>query len=419
MTNDVHRQQRAGRLLIRRVCAAVFLFVIVSSAYAQNDFETIDEIATPAVLPPAFLRSANYEIDQISQAKDNFYHFYVTTDHGRYEIASRTMLRIRLHENSTITQLVAKLNRSGVSLNRSPAGRRGVASENVVDILSDPISTASQLLGNIQYNLKETFEPHDVEARINKEASGADLNPGPHERSAAAQLQVDVYSSNPALQTLLDSAAQSRSAGRFSDSISPLLRNIYAEMTFGSGVFSSRMMSLLKNTNSEDLNALVRDKLETIGIPAAVRIAFVTQPVFTPRTRLYFTAYLELLRDLDNVDWLVSAAISAATEVDALAYVNYVRMLAFYQLNARDLTQVVTEARFPTLATADRNAVLALPLAYLAWTPQVAAAADALHEVREAHDLDRFVVLLAGSPTGRTSTELAQREVEVRARYSF
>ena len=419
MKIDEHRRQPATLLIICRVCAVVCLFVIVSSACAQNDFDTIDDVATPAVLPPAFLRSANYEIDQISQAKDNFYHFYVTTDHGSYEIASRTMLRIRLHEISTITQLAAKLNRSDVTLNRSPAGRRGVASENVVDILSDPISTASQLLGNIQYNFEVTFEPHNLEARIDKESSGIDLNPGPHKRSAASQLQVDVYSSNPALQTLLDSAAQSRSAGRFSDSISPLLRNIYAEVAFGSGIFNTRMMSLLKNTNSKDLNALVTDKLESIGIPASVRIAFVTQPVFTPRTRLYFTAYLELLRDLENVDWLVSAAISAATEVDALAYVNYLRMLAFYQLNAGDLTQVVTEARFPTLATADRKAVLALPLDYLAWTPQVVAAADALHEVREAHDLDRFVVLLAGSPTGRTSSELAARKIEIRARYSF
>lgn len=409
----------AAHRISRSVCAVVWPLACIFPIYAQNSFETLDEVATPTILPPVFLRSANYEIDQVTRAKDNFYHFMVTTDHGAYEIASRTMLRIRLHEIATITQLAAKLNRQDVRLNRSPAGRRGVASENVVDILSDPISTATQLLGNIQYNLEETFERHDAATQDLSKSKGTNINPGPHKRSAAAQLQVDVYSSNPALQTLLDSLAQARSAGRFADSISPLVRNIYAEPAFDGGVFDTRMMSLIKNSSSEAMNALVRDKLERIGVPAAVRIAFVTQPVYTPRTRLFFTAYLELLSDLQNVDWLVSAAISAQTEADAVAYVNYLRMLAFYQLNAGDLTQVVTEARFPTLAMADRSAVLALPLDYLAWTPQVAEAADALHEVRESHELGRFVVLLAGSPTDRTTDELAARAVEIRARYSF
>ena len=422
-TNHIPRhslRQRDAFLLIPMVFTAVCSSAFIFPAYAQNDFESIDEVATSMVLPPAFLRSANYEINPISQASDNFYRFKVTTDHGVYEIASLTMLRIRLHEISTIIQLAAKLNRSDVTFDRSPGGRRGVASEYVADILSDPIRTASQLLGNIQYNLEETFvEPTGDESPRTRRASSTDFNPGPHKRSAAAQLRVDVYSSNPALQRLLEAAAESRSAGEFGDSISPLLRNTHAEIAFGSGVFDMRMVSLLKNKSSEDLNAVVNDKLKRIGIPAAVRIAFVIQPAFTPRTRLYFTAYLELLRDLDNVDWLVSAAISAQTEVDALAYVNYLRMLAFYQLNAGNLSQVVTEARFPTLATTERNAVLALPLDYLAWTAPVAAATDALIEVREAQELDQFIILLAGSPTDRAANELATRAVEIRSRYSF
>ena len=105
--------------------------------------------------------------------------------------------------------------------------------------------------------------------------------------------------------------------------------------------------------------------------------------------------------------------------MDALAYVNYLRMLAFYQLRSGDLVEVVTESRFPTLATSSRKAVLALPLDYLAWTESVSQAAVALQELRASKALESLTVLLAGSPTERARAELADRGVKVRARYSF
>ncbi len=400
--------------------ALLCLGVSSNTVSADNDFEAIEEVQTSEVLPRSFLHSVNYEIDPVSHAEDNFYYFEVRTDHGHYKIASLSMLRIRLHEISTVSEISARLNQSDVSLNRSPGGRRGVASEFVVDLLSDPISTASQLLGNIQYNLEETFiESEREDPSGARRSTGTDLNPGPHRRSAAAQVGVDVYSSNPVLQELLDGIEKSRSAGKTATSISPLMRNVFARPAFGTGVFNARMLSLLKNMGSEDLNDLIASKLKNIGVPAAVRIAFVTQPAFTPRTRLFFTAYLEILSDVSDVDRLVAAAASARTEVDALAYVNYLRMLAFYQLRSGDLVEVVTESRFPTLATSSRKAVLALPLDYLAWTEPVSQGAVALQALRASKSLEGLTVLLAGSPTERARAELADRGVEVRARYSF
>ena len=419
-SSTIHIRSDTAKRAARIIGALLCLGVSSQPVLAAEAFEAIEKAPTSEVLPRSFLRSANYEIDPVSHAKDNFYYFEVLTDHGNYKIASLSMLRLRLHEISTVSEISARLNQSGVNLNRSPGGRRGVASEFVVDILSDPISTASQLLGNIQYNLEETFiESKRGDPSGARRSAGTDLNPGPHRRSAAAQVGVDVYSSNPALQELLDRIEKSRSAGTTTTAISPLVRNVFAGPAFGTGEFNARMLSLLKNMGSEALNDLIASKLKNIGVPASVRIAFVTQPAFTPRTRLFFTAYLELLSDVSDVDRLVAAATSARTEVDALAYVNYLRMLAFYQLSSGDLVEVVTESRFPTLATSSRKAVLALPLDYLAWSEPVSQAAVALQELRASKALESLTVLLAGSPTERARAELADRGVKVHARYSF
>ena len=406
---------------------ACCLLLMLSGGVAANDapgqapaYEEPTSVAIESVVPGAFLRSANYTLDSHVQAADNFYHFRISTDHGNYSVTSRAMLRIRLHEIATVAEIMPTLGESNISFDRTPGGRRGVGSEDVVDILANPIGTASQLLDNLQYNVNETFIGSSAdEAPALPASASVDLTPDPHKRSAAAQLGVDVYSSNPQLQALLEAVAQARSSGKTLSSFSPLIRDVYAEKPFGNGALDLDLDSRLKNTSSEDLNAELVDALTELGVAAPVRIIFLTHPAFTPRTRVYFAAYLKLLAGVERVAQLVTAATSAQTEADAMAYVNYARMLAWYQVAGGGLTSVVTEMRFPTLATSDGNAVLALPVDYLAWTKSVAEAADTLHRIRRDQGLDRFIVLLAGAPTARATQELQRRHVEVMGDYSF
>jgi hypothetical protein len=413
-TLTVSRQaQRPG--LRPLIAAGLTLFSVLATA---DDFELPARVDAADILPPAFLRSAHYRIAPGVRARDNFYHFEVNSDYGNYAVTSLAMLRIRLHEIVTVAELAPRLEDGNA---RSAEGRHGVGSERVVDLLTDPVRTAAQLLGNIQHNVEQTFAATeradgDDDAAID---TALDLNPGPHKRSAAAQLGIDVYSSNPALQGALNAVAELRSAGKTASSISPLVRNVYDTARFGSGALDMRLESHLKNAGSDALNAELLATLSELGVSERVRMAFLTHRAFTPRTRLYFASYIELLAPLRGLDTIFAAAASAQTEADALAYVGYARMLAHYQMHTGDLAAVITESRFPTFATTQGQGVLSLPLDYLAWTAPVAAAIDALDGIRQANDLNGFILLLAGAPTARATTELARRLVELRAHYSY
>ncbi len=403
-----------------RIAAAVAGALLSGGIAAAPAHETPDSVATADIVPQRFVRSAHFELAPAARARDNFYRFTVATDELTYEVTSLAMLRVRLHEIATIAEVTPRLGKSNITLDRSPGGRRGVGSDRVVDILADPVGTASQLLGNIQYNVEQTFGERDqADTQTPAAQAGRDLNPGPHKRSAAAQLGVDVYSTNPALQRLLGAVADARSAGKTASSFSPLVRNVYAADPFGSGALDARLDSEVKNLPAEELHARVDAALARLGIAPALRIALLTHPAYSPRTRLTLTAYLDILQDVAGLARIVAAAGTAETEADALAYVGYARMLAFNQLNGGGLVEVVTETRFPTLATAGGDAVLALPLDYLAWTPAVEAAADSLDALREERGLATFAVLLAGAPTERAAAALAERGVEVRPHYSF
>lgn len=418
MTPDAIRTARPT--LLPNVIAVTVVVALLTPVIAPaDDFETPTAVAVRDILPQAFLRSDHYAIEPEARAQDNFYVFRVHSDFGDYDITSLAMLRTRLHEIATLAEVTPRLDDTVVRLDRSPAGRRGVGSEHVVDILTDPVGTAAQLLGNLQYNVEQTLAGPGPADSADAGQGALDLNPGPHKRSAAAQLGVDVYSSNPRLQGLLDALAEARSAGQTASSISPLVRNVYAPPRFGSGVLDMRLDSTLKNTGAEALLAQIDHRLAALDIARRTRVAFLTHPAYTPRSRLYLTSYLELLGPLAGSGQILAAASTAVTEADAAAYVAYARMLAFYRLAGHDLAEVVTEARFPTLVDSARRGVLALPLDYLAWTPSVAQAVSALDDIRAAHDLSGFVLLVAGQASARVAAELAARGITAHAHYSY
>lgn len=400
--------------------AIVLPGIVIAGAPVATDFEDVSVVAIGDILPAALVRSADYDIEPEVRATGNFYRFTVHSDFGTYTVTSRAMLRRRLHELTVLAELAPRLQAADIALERAPEGRRGVGSEHVVDILANPIGTATELLGNLQYNVEATFVGTDETTAPSPISTGSiDLNPGPHKRSAAAQLGVDVYSSNPRLQALLATLAKARSAGSSLPAFSPLVHNRFADARFGSGALDQRLESILKNNGAHELNARLVDDLDSLGVPERDRVAFLTHPAYTPRTRLYFTSYVQLLGPVQRLARLFHAANSAQTEADAVAYVQYARMLAFYQVNIGGLARVVTATRFPTLATADREGVLALPLDYLAWSSEAAVAADRVERIREEQTLERFMVLLAGTATPRARDELEARAIALKAAFSY
>jgi hypothetical protein len=384
---------------------------------------TTDEPAVKArdVLPPEFFRSVHYEIDDNVTRSRFFYHFRVSSDFGTYSIASLPMLRVRLHEIMTLAEVSQPASTSSASLDRSPPGRRGVGGDSVAEIFADPLGTASTLLGNLAYNLEETLADPD---RIRTTAAPADdrgfnVDPGPHKRSAAAQLDVDVYSSNPALQTLLDSLARARSAGKMRGPIAPTQALPVGPVAFGSGVLDERLRSILKNQSAAEINANVEQRLAAAGVSAAARTAFLANRNYTPRTRLYFARYLALMKQATGIEHIVHSANSASTEADAHAFVDLARMAAYYELTGSHIVQVIAHRNFPVMLSDAGVLVVALPIDHFSWTDDNAALVASLDSFIAAQSPVSTTILVSGGVTDAAKTQFAARNIRLRERYSF
>ncbi len=373
------------------------------------------------VLPDAYFRSVYYEIDDDVERSDYFYRFRVVSDFGYFDVASLSMLQIRLYEILTISEVMPQLRRSGFSLDRAPPGRRGVSGEAVADILSNPLGTAGQLLGNLRYNLEETFvERSAAENRDLVELKKAATNdPGPHKRSAAAQLGVDVYSSNRRLQGVLDILAEARSSGKLRQSVAPAQTQLISPPPFGSGALDARLRSQLKNSSAAEINEYVDARLQSFNVGAADRIGLLTHQSYTPRSRLYLSAYLAQFAKAKDLHNMVRAAVSATTETDALAFTNLTRMAAFLHLNGNRIRQIIMRHNFPILLTVDNELVLALPVDYFDWSDNSAGLVQELEELAQAESAVAVSIVIAGSVSDGAKTELDARKIQIQEHYSF
>ncbi|NNM01343.1 MAG: hypothetical protein HKO62_11375, partial [Gammaproteobacteria bacterium] len=242
--------------------------------------------------------------------------------------------------------------------------------------------------------------------------------PGPHKRSAAAQLNVDVFSTNPYLQQVLDEIARMRSAGRLRNPVAPAgLRPLVP--AFGSGVFDAELKAIIKNNSVAELNAKLETALADMEVDKAVRLRFLGESAFSPTRRLYLISYLELLESTEQRGEVVKAGLAARTEADALAFVNAVRMLAYYHLRVTPLVRIVTTAG--VIAAVDRGGQLlaALPVDYLAWTADTAAIARLLSGLSASAGAGGIEILLAGSPSERAGRQLGSAGITVRESFSL
>jgi hypothetical protein len=412
---------------IRSRCVLPFacgLIAVVGAAvcHAQDaGFETVSETAPANVLPPALVQSTYFQIADEVRAEDNFYHFTVSSDFGTYQVSSVAMLRIRLHEIVVLAEMSPRLQDAGLALRRSTEGRRGVDSDYVLDIFSDPVGTASQLFGNLRYNLDKTLtERVDLETSNIPAGRMEDyMDPDPHKRSAAAQIGVDVYSTNQRLQDLLEVLGKARSAGRVRDTVAPLYLDRFLKPAFGSGVFDARLRSILKNNSAADVNAEVDRSLDALGVDKDVRVTLLTHPAYSPRSRLYLAGYLSLLDGTDKVSAIAAAATRASTEADAVAYGNVARMLAFYHLSVAKLESLLVQSGYGSARTVDGRTIVALPIDYLAWTDHAAAMLKHIDGLRSDSSASDDVVLLAGAATEQARRMFEGRGIGIKQYYSF
>ncbi|NIR32171.1 MAG: hypothetical protein GWN84_23305 [Gammaproteobacteria bacterium] len=374
-------------------------------------YESPPTVWATEILPPHLLSSDAHHVDDEVDTDGNFFRFTVHSEYGTYEPASLALFEVRIHEIVTLRQAITQYERGERTFAGSPEGQVR---------LGEPL-TQSDLAAANRVLTAPLMAPGERGGR------GQPASPSPrgdpvfeaHKRNVAALYRLDVYSSNPTVQSFLDTVASARIEGRFSAGAgSFILAPPDHQRRIEGGVLEAKLGSRIRSNSREDLALWLEGELARMGADTQLRRRFIGHPHLSPRHQSALVVYLGYLDKVARRDLLIRAALDARDERDALSYEQLARMLALYHAEIEKLDRLETRGSgLPVAVTISRALVVALPVDIIHWSEEAAAVFRALDEHAQRPAFSRREVVLSGMLTDMAKRQLGALVFDYRERF--
>ena len=364
------------------LCVAAFSTALAavdaSAQLSAESFESPPQIRPDQILPTAMLTSGNHRVLDEVDTKQNFLEFEIESDFGNYRPISVAMLSIRVHEIRTLAQAVDQYNRSNEKLADELRGQLTVGADSFVEILTSPINTTSQLVGQFTDNVGQTFTEfgefvpqttgaNDSNINIYEQFEPGDPVLASHKRNVASQLNLDLYSSNPRVQDFLDTLATARSSGQLSAGIVTISLPSDGQIKVAGGSIAAAVRGAMTQNTIGQLYRRNFDRMTAAGVSEDVANNFLSHPMLSPTHKTEITEHLVFLEGVGNKDALPKAALGTTSENEAVAYVQVARTLASYHERIDPLRELVPAGHIVLATTRSGGIVVVLPFDIIYW----------------------------------------------------
>ena len=325
------------------VLASSFAFMLagVSALNAQSRANPAESFEAPAVLLAAdvlserLLHSNEHRVGAQIKLDHNLMQMELTSSFGVTEVTSLAMLEIRIREFLTLSQALARYAQRNSQLAGEIRGRLRIGHDARVKLLSPRLGSGSNLSSQLTANdtiiaargVGRSPRVLPKQPKVGGEGPVYEL----HRRSVAYQLHLDPYSTNPQVQRFLATVANARSRGRFSAG-SGLVLSLPKAASRGvdGGRIDTEVSSLLRHLELEELDSGLAQELTAMGVSAALTGEFLNHRHYSPRLKASIAAHLDYVGGVAGRDAVISAAMGARSEAEALSFEQLARMLALY-----------------------------------------------------------------------------------------
>lgn len=397
-------------------------FVILFLSVTANAYEDEPDVFLSNILTPELVNSLKHNVDSV-RIQGGFYFFNVSSDYGDYEIASFEMLRERVREiyilGNAINQFT-KREDSGPEQNR---GQLVIRSDRALDIVTRPVSSASNLAGQIVDNLGETLDGPSPDVKkefIYKGGESSDPVASLHKRNVASQWNLDPYSTNHKVQDFLNAVAHARSAGQISAGTAALNRHPVSGLKVDDELLEMEISRLIRRNNVQDLNNINKKTLEEINIKQELQQRFLQHPAFSPAHRTVICRYLGGLKDTANLDAFFETAVSQANmEFQALNFVNLAKTLVYYHTNEDRIKELLPGTGGIKALSGDASFLYFTMQDIVYWNENTETLYEnMLNEINRLGSKQWYVISF-GSFTQEAGTELQERHFFIQEKYIY
>jgi hypothetical protein len=344
------------------VCLGLICAALVSAA----EVEELPKLKASNILPPELLRNDDHTVSENVEMNRFMCKYNVQTPFGVYKITSTELLKIRVHEFQVL-QHATNINGTKeffASMQKSVV-QVPVA---MMDTVFHPIDSVKKIGAGVEskFDAAGRFfnfgrKKSQYEDSLLKEAAT-----GKCKRAVAVKLGVDVYSTNPRVQELLDFIARSQAAGE----LPAQLGSMAAPGAVGMAL---TMMDLRRDVNKDlalmsagELHDVNNKILKDLGIKAEIREAFLANKFYSPRHKTVIVANLEAMKNVEGLDHFLLTTLHDKSEEEALFAERQSDMLLYYHKKTEKLRQIGdVGGRLPAAMAKNGDLVVAIPMDYV------------------------------------------------------
>ena len=408
----------------RRPLPIVALVCVASSSFAvhpvraddASGYEVPAPVTTADILRPDVLAGPRHRVRPTAAPVDFLYLFEMESDYGLFKVEGRRLLAERAKEVETLAKLLAM--DQGGEFMKSLGGRVTALPGAAVELVTDPKGSVEAMGKGMDRTLGRVGDLFGGRKKTESEGSGIDdALFGQEKRKLAYELDLDPYSSNPRLQTVLDEVARARGAGRLA--LDAASYAVTGPASYALSVVKMRddVKGLLRDHTPAELDRLNDKKLERRGVAPYLRRAFAAHRSLSPTHRTAIAAAIAALEGVADAGPVVAASLTAEDEPSALVRAQQAVLLAHHHQGRERLRALDVLGGVVVAFTASGRAVVYTAVDVVPWTEaidRVARALLAIEGVAAAPSRDLYAT---GLVTPRATTELGRLGFAVQSGY--
>lgn len=404
-----------GPFCSRAFVAAAFLAVGLCAAVAAETapdkaaFDVPEARPTADVVPPPLQRGPHYQLGPTVRTFTFMNQYSVTSDYGSFGPPSDARLRRLVREIAAIAEL-KKIYESDAFAKATVEAGKGVV-QGAQHLIDDPVGTISAVPEAVFSVFGRVSEAAKRGGRSRYEDGVAQnlLAVSSFKREYAQKLDVDVYSSNEALQKELNSVAWASAAGNLTLGAASMVTGAVV-LQAASGLRTlDQAKSIVNALPATELSRRNREVLRQIGVPTVVADRFLQNRLLSPRHQTVIVEAMKTLRGVPGRTAFVQYAAQADSEDAALLYQQMAELLAGYHRTVAPLRRLDIYLNIPVAYAGQGSALILLPIDRLLWTERSSRiAAGIARSLPKPLQVERIELWVTGDASERARAGLRQ-----------
>ena len=397
-----------------KAAVAVLLLATTATVAAQATEYEIDRLQRVADVLPAGLRSGpHFRVKDPVVAYGYLHNFTVESDYGTFHVTGDGALRKLIREIAAIAALkeISTAEAVGESLKSTVKA----PFEFAANLVRHPFDTITgipkgvfQIFGNVATSIDMKHDPSE-DSKFTQA-----LFVSSWKRDFAAKNNVDVYSSNKALQKELNRVGWAAALTGLAISVATIPASATGVVAAKNMRLANQVGNALKQEAPARLYIINQEKLLGMGVDAALTERYLTHPAFTPRHDTIIVESLAQLNGAKNRARFIKYILVAKDEVDANFFQQMAEIMRGYHDTAGQLVDIQVVGGLLAAQSASGPALVPFPLDYGIWTRQPERLFDFLKaNYRHPAFNGQIQVWISGKASAMTKRELAKRNIVV------